>query len=959
MQQPDFITALSTDEALTLDARSPLDLSSEPSAFWIQEGSVDLFFIHQQKGKEGFRDYCTSFTEGDILWPIPGNDQVKAIAVGHQGTQLVPLDISRIEEINDPESLGSVIDTWLKKITKGLLGDEKSSRPLTPLQGGKSIELEKDTAISTSKKVYWLDLSGGRFNCCDRFSLEKKAKIPVTPHLWITIPEDGEYEFSRTPELIDNLKISERLREFHQFLLDVYHQKFIEEREKEEELLEQSIRERKSDRRTAFSGLSNVIRDAEQHTQTFEETQSGIPLVDAIDLVAGDNATVETPADLHTDSFSVALKEILRHNKLRSRQIKLEDNWWQKESGAMLGFFGDDQQPVALLSAKNTYEIHNPSTGTVLEVDEEIAEEISGAAYGIYASFPDKKISLRDLFQFSIQDNKKELWTIGIVGLLASLLGLLTPIFTGYIFDQAIPDSSYTELFQISAALVFAALASVTFQATRGIALLRLEGKTDITLQAGIWDRILKLPSRFFRRFSSGELAYRANGINSIRQLLTGATVTTLLTSLFNLVNVGLLFWYAPTLGWIALGLLFLALVVLSATVWYRIEYQKKSLTVSQKLAGTVQQFLSGISKIKTTGSEGSALLVWAKKFAKQVNYNFRLQNNQNISSVFINIYPIITSGVIFYMVGSAEHHMQLSTGTYLAFSSAFTTLLTTMTTLTQTAEKLIQVRVIYEKSKPILETLPEVDESKKNPGTLQGQVGVEGLNFRYLDNGPLVLKNISFSIEPGEFVAVVGPSGSGKSTLFRLLLGFETPETGNIYFDDKSLADLDVGLVRRQFGVVLQESKLMAGSIFRNIVGSKTELSMDDAWEAAEKVGLADDIRAMPMKMHTMVSENGGNISGGQKQRLMIARAIIQRPNILLMDEATSALDNHTQKLVSESLDHIKATRIVIAHRLSTIVNADKIIVLQDGAIQEMGDYDQLMNNEDVFADLANRQIA
>ena len=263
-----------------------------------------------------------------------------------------------------------------------------------------------------------------------------------------------------------------------------------------------------------------------------------------------------------------------------------------------------------------------------------------------------------------------------------------------------------------------------------------------------------------------------------------------------------------------------------------------------------------------------------------------------------------------------------------------------------------------YERALPILDSIAEVNESKTHPGVLSGNIEVNQLHFRYDPEGPYILRDFNLKIGAGEFVALVGGSGSGKSTLLRLLLGFEQASQGAIYYDNKNLSDLDVVALRRQLGVVLQNGQLMTGDIFSNITGSSL-MSQEDAWIAAESAGVADDIRSMPMGMFTMVSEGGSTLSGGQRQRIMIARAIAHRPRILFFDEATSALDNHTQSLVTESLDRLNATRIVIAHRLSTVMNADRIIVMESGRIVEMGTYEQLMLTNGSFAELARRQMS
>ncbi|MPM89484.1 Leukotoxin export ATP-binding protein LtxB [bioreactor metagenome] len=284
------------------------------------------------------------------------------------------------------------------------------------------------------------------------------------------------------------------------------------------------------------------------------------------------------------------------------------------------------------------------------------------------------------------------------------------------------------------------------------------------------------------------------------------------------------------------------------------------------------------------------------------------------------------------------------------------------MLSMVSLSESLISANIViplYQKAKPILETLPEYDETKINPKPLTGSIEVSHVSFRYNENGPLILKDISLQINEGDYAAIVGTSGCGKSTLFRVLLGFEKPEMGKVYYNGQDLSKVDIRMVRKQIGVVLQNGQLMTGNIFSNITGSNPFLTIDDAWEAARMAGIEEDIKEMPMGMHTIITEGSGAISGGQKQRLMIARAIINKPKIIYFDEATSALDNRTQAIVSDSLDRLQATRVVIAHRLSTIINCNKIFVMDQGRIVESGTYQELMDRQGLFTELAKRQLA
>jgi ATP-binding cassette subfamily C protein len=263
----------------------------------------------------------------------------------------------------------------------------------------------------------------------------------------------------------------------------------------------------------------------------------------------------------------------------------------------------------------------------------------------------------------------------------------------------------------------------------------------------------------------------------------------------------------------------------------------------------------------------------------------------------------------------------------------------------------------LYERTRPILEATPETDGSKAWVTELGGNLEISEVSFQYQPDGPMVLKNVSLHATPGEFIALVGPSGSGKSTIFRLILGFETPGSGSVYFDRRDLRGLSIQSVRKRIGVVLQTGRLLPGSVYENIVGA-TQLTLKDAWIAARMAALDKDIEQMPMGMQTFIGEGGSGLSGGQRQRLLIARALVRRPRILLFDEATSALDNESQSVVSESLESLQATRIVIAHRLSTVKNADRIYALEGGEVTESGAYEELIAKGGAFARLAQRQI-
>ncbi len=435
--------------------------------------------------------------------------------------------------------------------------------------------------------------------------------------------------------------------------------------------------------------------------------------------------------------------------------------------------------------------------------------------------------------------------------------------------------------------------------------------------------------------------------------------MSSILLGIFSVLNLVLLLAYAPDLAGGAVGLVLVSVLVTGVLGWRQVRYQRLLTEAQRHLSGLVLQMVTGIAKLRVAGVEDRAFARWARTFSRQREMAFKARAVSNQLAAFNAAYSVLASLALFAMLALANENGQgLSTGAFLAFYAAFTQLLFAGMSVSATLTAVLSTVPIYAGLRPLLQAVPEVSPAQADPGRLTGEIELSHVAFRYREDEPLVLKDISLRIAPGEFVAIVGASGCGKSTLMRLLLRFESPLSGAIYYDGQDLDRLDVEAVRRQAGVVLQGGQLMTGSLLSNIIGSSL-LTLDDAWEAARLVGLAQDVEQMPMGMQTVVSEGGGNLSGGQRQRLLIARAIVTRPRLLFLDEATSALDNPSQSVVSASLARLSATRVVIAHRLSTIVNTDRIYVLDEGRIVQSGTYAQLMRQPGQFSEFAKRQLA
>lgn len=664
-----------------------------------------------------------------------------------------------------------------------------------------------------------------------------------------------------------------------------------------------------------------------------------------------------------------ALMELAKDNNIRMRAVVLKGDWWQKDNGALFGYYAEDPQmqdaplePVALIPQKlGGYECFIPSKNTSERVTQEFAERVQAEAFMFYKPFADTKISIMELVKFAFSSRKmsQDALTFTILGLTSAAVGLLIPFLTKVFIDSIIPQAAKNMALQISLISLSCVLSTMAFDFIKTLALTRMGARSDSLLQAAIMDRLLKLPVGFFRDYTAGELTQKILAVSQITLVVFSVIITNGMTIVFSLVYLFQLFAYSKyLLGW---GLLFclISTIITALTALFKYKWNRSIIDLTAKISGILFEFINGVSKLVLTASEKRAFSIWAKLFSKQKASEKKTDQVDMFYLTFVAFFPLVTTLCFYgiFMNAVAKGKMDaLSTGSFLAFMSSFTVFQNSLIASAQAVTNSIRIIPMYEQAKVVLEALPEIQESKPAISSLQGNIELSHISFRYAPESPLILKDISMKIRPHEFVAIVGGSGCGKSTLMRILLGFEKPETGTVLFDDNDINSIDIGSVRRSMGVVLQNSSIMGGSIYSNITGSSA-LTMDDAWEAARMAGLAADIEKMPMGMHTMVTAGGGTLSGGQRQRLIIARAIARKPNILIFDEATSALDNKTQAQVSQSLESLNVTRIVIAHRLSTIINADTIYVLNKGVIEECGTYEELMEKDGFFAKLAKRQ--
>ncbi|AWW43505.1 NHLP bacteriocin export ABC transporter permease/ATPase subunit [Streptomyces cadmiisoli] len=641
--------------------------------------------------------------------------------------------------------------------------------------------------------------------------------------------------------------------------------------------------------------------------------------------------------------------------RLRTRVVGLKDAWWQTNIGPLVGHLKRSGAPVALLWHRGKYRAWNPATGSWTELDRSAAGEYEPRGCMLYRPLPEGAISNWRLVREGLRGAGSDMRSVALSTLIAVVLSVLVPISTGTVLGQLVPQAQRSLIIEVCIALFMATLAAAAFAVMQNVALLRLEGRFEATVQAAVWDRLLRLPMTFYRRYSTGELAGAALGVAELRTVLMGVSSTVLYASAVALVNFIVLLWISVPFGLLSALFVVIGLAAFGILGTRQMRWETQALHLGYELNNKVFQTLRGMPKLQVAAAENRAYADWAGTFSQQKNLQKRIAGYQKAITVFNAAFPHSCLLVFFIVTSSSEQ--ALSVSEFLTFNASLTLMLAALTQVTGGVASAVAIVPIYTRLQPILQEPLESSVMSSDPGELSGDVEVSHLTFGYSQDAPPVLDDISFRVRPGEFVAVVGASGGGKSTLLRLLLGFEKPDAGTVLFDGQDLSALDSAAVRRQCGVVLQQVQPFSGSIFQAITGSGN-YSMDEAWAAAELAGLREDIEAMPMNMHTLISD-ASTLSGGQRQRLAIAHALIRRPRILFFDEATSALDNATQQTVTEATRQLRATRIVIAHRLSTVMDADKIIVLSQGRIAQFGSPTDLLADPDgLFYQLVRRQM-
>lgn len=687
---------------------------------------------------------------------------------------------------------------------------------------------------------------------------------------------------------------------------------------------------------------------------------SGYPLYDATAIICAKERIELAPYDKIRQAAGrkFTLSDISRVSHFTTREVILAGDWYKKDSGVLLAFTREGNRPVPCIpKGPRHYDYYDPETGERKRLDDEFAESLDSKGYVFYRPFPDKPIGKGDLFRFGMSKvYKADIVRLIALALVGTLVGLLIPVLTQQVYDLFIPAGETETLISVGFVILCCALGNISFTVVKNLASFRSMSSMKYAAQNAALDRLFNLPESFFRDYEAAELAQRVMGVSVIYEVLASSLIQTALAALFSILYLIRMVSTSWKMSGIAVIVL---LAVVQILVWLGIRqtrYEREKMLADIDAKSSIFQLITAIEKIRISASEQRAIQRYLGFFTRSQMINAKKERTTNLVNVVAAVAPGIFSLIFYRMMILGG--VSLSVGEFSGFAACFGAVSAAAFALVQSFLRINMLKPIYEYTRPILETLPETLEDTELPGDLTGELEVSHVTFSYSAEEEPVLSDLSLHIRAGEYVAIVGPSGCGKSTLLKLLLGFEKPKKGKIFYDNKDIDYLDKRELRKKFGVVLQDGGMISGSIYDNIRVGSPDVDMKRVEEVIEEVGLKDDIAGMPMGLHTVVSEGAGTISGGQRQRILIARALAGKPSILFFDEATSALDNVTQNMVVDTLEKINATKLVIAHRLSTVRRCDRIIVMEGGRIIEEGDFDTLMEKKGFFHDLAVRQL-
>lgn len=909
----------------------------------IESGTVDFFLIEKETNKnKGHRRYVFSLGE-NCFYPV--FETYKET----QAYWLIGIAKSDVEIEEQKRFTSSMFDAAMNTLEKCLPANNKLNPRAQKITVLSTLELDSEEhLLNDSKTGVWIKAIKGEvcINSYNELSITPETGfLALPPNAFVDAKSYCRLSTCTNDELVSRSEAAATIQKSIQTSLNIILDTILNKEALELERIKNRSEHNQAEFDASLRDLSKVFDEVKQ-TRIMGGDLHAVLLRICRQL----GVTLRMPSDNSQD-----LESILEATELRSRAVMLKDDWWNYNCGVLLGWKEENSIPVALIPSGHGYKMYAPGHSSV-RVTAAIASTLKINAITMYVPLPSHSLEVKDILKYILRCVKPyDFMMYLIAGISVSILALAMPAMTEQLFGVIVPQQDSAGLLAVAFFLGATIITSAILKISQHISKLLFETQSGAPLQAAVWDRLYHLPVNFFKKFGATELLRRASSVESMQKLLTGSCIQGVLGVVELLSGFFLMTRYNAELAFV---LLILNLVVMLPLIriCFAIGHAEHSIADEEAKSTDVGlQIIQGITKFKTTSTETTAFSLWEKAFSKVLRLSFKRDKKESLALSVSNIIPSLFM-LILYILYMTEMFGTMSLGAFLAFSAAFTEVSQAIVEFCHTAIELGEVKASYQHLQPILEECPEGTSAAAGPESIKGNIELKDITFRYSSDLPTVLRGLSISIPAGSNIAITGKSGCGKSTIVRLLLGFEKPEAGVVSYDGQDISLIDCRTIRKQLGVVLQNGKIFVDDILTNITGKNSSLSVYDAWLAAELAGLDKDIETMPMGMYTMLGENGATLSGGQRQRLLIARALANRPNVLIFDEATSALDNKTQADITSRINKMKCTRIVITQRLSTTQKADKIYYIENGAVAEEGTYEELMEKKGLFYKMASQ---
>lgn len=949
-------------EVFHCSGNQPIEITNFRFMWIVEKGILDLFLIQRYNNEDLTAPlHLLRSSEGCL---IPGfesltvDSTLQVIAKGLPGTVLRRLPAASLNLL-DHHVVALHVDAWLAGMS-GRLAQDIEYRPREIYSAEPdSIQVEGGQVVSTHRGVVWVsDLPGGTglyMDLIDPAEHKTGEMLPITSSSWIKMVKAATLTIRTTETLAREGQLLRAIESFHHIALQL-------------ELL---------NRRVALIDQVN-LEVAKTSTRRVEEEESRHNLFNMFDVVKGTGPGASKPALMaalqvvgHRENIQfreprieggseteITLEDILDESSIRGRQLQLKPNeeWWIGDSGAMLGYRASDGQPVALIPGLfGRYREVDPISGNSVRLNSKRAGNLLNKAWTFYPSLPPEGIGLGDILRLSPRRLSMDFLCVLASGLLSGTIMLLPAVVFGLIVEEAIPAGDASLIFAVTGILAALALLLALLYMLQGLALMRLGVKIAGRIEAAFWDRLLRLPTALLKHYAVGEIAIRSQAFSTLRDAIHGLAASSALSICFLLPLMLLVGFLSPDLGVFAIALVLTSLSVIVVLGMRQIAPRERMTRIGQNLAGKLHEFMSGIVKLRVEGAEGSAYAVWARDYREQKRTELELIRQDSYLQAFVATLPLISAAVLFL---AAVLSGETGIGEFLLVYTATMVFQTSAVRLGESFGSVAAIVTELKEVRPFLTASLEQKDSGEYVKELKGEILFDHVTFRYDENGPLILDDVSIHIHPGEFVAIVGESGTGKSTLIKLALGEVQPCSGAVHYDGRNLCHLNIKQVQSKIGVVPQDVYFHPDDIWDNVVGNHKLTSEEEFWKSCALAEIDDDIKAMPMGAATALGSGFQVLSGGEAQGIKLAHAMLGNPRVLLLDEATSWLDNNRQAEVMKNLSYLNATRIVIAHRLSTLNFVDRIYVLGGGKVVQSGTMAELSETDGVFRSLIKRQM-